>query len=130
MLKEAGLVIGEIDDMMAVNLGSVFMPHGLGHFMGKDTHDVGGYLEGMPERSKLDGYNKLRTAAVLEAGMVITVEPGCYFIDFILDKALSNEAQAKFLNQEMLKRFRGFGGVRLEDDVLVTPTGIENLTWA
>ena len=130
VLKQGGLVVGEIDEMMAANLGSVFMPHGLGHFMGKDTHDVGGYLEGMPERPKLDGFKGLRTAAILEAGMVITVEPGCYFIDFILDKALANPEQAKFINAEMLARLRGFGGVRLEDDVIVTATGIENMTWA
>lgn len=129
-LKEGGLVTGDIKEMMDVNLGSVFMPHGLGHFMGKDTHDVGGYLEGMPERPKLFGFRSLRTACVLEAGMVITVEPGCYFIDYILDEALKKPEQSKFINTEMLAKLRGFGGVRLEDNVLITPTGIENLTWA
>eukprot|EP00040_Diaphanoeca_grandis_P021460 m.114382 g.114382 ORF g.114382 m.114382 type:complete len:524 (-) comp28345_c0_seq2:34-1605(-) len=129
-LEQGGLVVGDVEDMMAANLGSVFMPHGLGHFMGKDTHDVGGYLDTMPPRPKLDGFKSLRTACILEPNMVITVEPGCYFIDYCLDKALADPAQEKFLNKDMLQKFRGFGGCRLEDDVIVTETGIENLTWA
>jgi Xaa-Pro dipeptidase len=60
--------------------------------------------------------------------MCITVEPGIYFNDFSLDKALANPEQAKFINADALKRFRGFGGVRLEDDVIITHDGIDNLT--
>ena len=66
--------------MMEVNLaGEVFMPHGLGHFMGNDVHDVGGYLEGHPERPKGMGIGNIRTARVLKENMVVTIEPGCYF---------------------------------------------------
>eukprot|EP00912_Choanoflagellata_sp_UC4_P001130 UC4_evm2s704 len=129
-LRDGGIVKGDIDAMMAANLGSVFMPHGLGHFMGKDTHDVGGYLSGHPERPKEFGYKSLRTARILEKGMVITVEPGVYFIDYVLDRALENPEQASFFVLEVLQRFRGSGGCRLEDDVLITDNGIENLTWA
>lgn len=67
------------------NLGAVFQPHGLGHLLGLDVHDVGGYLENNPPRLTLPGYRSLRTARVLEENMVLTIEPGCYFIDHVSD---------------------------------------------
>ena len=127
-LKSGGLLVGEVDDMLNADLGSIFMPHGLGHLIGLDTHDVGGYAEGTPPRSDRPGLNKLRTARILEAGMVLTVEPGCYFIDALLGMALLNPAQSKFIQKDRLSDFVGFGGVRLEDGVLVTSDGCENLT--
>ena len=117
-----------IDEMMEVYLGAVFMPHGLGHLIGCDVHDVGGYVEGTPERSAHAGVGKLRTSRDLVEGMVMTSEPGCYFINALLDAALEDPARAKFIDEDILPRFRGFGGVRLEDVVLVTATGMENLT--
>ena len=117
-----------IENMLEVDLGAVFMPHGLGHLIGIDTHDVGGYAEGTPPRSERPGLRKLRTARQIEEGMVLTVEPGCYFIDPLLDRAMSNEKQKKFINMDRLQEFRGSGGVRLEDDVWVTADGCENLT--
>ncbi|KAL6265643.1 hypothetical protein P5V15_002436 [Pogonomyrmex californicus] len=127
-LKEGGLLIGDVEDMIKAGLNEVFQPHGLGHLLGLDVHDVGGYLPGHPERSKDAGVRKLRTARALLAGMFLTVEPGCYFIDCLLDAALANPNQSKFLVQEQLQRFRGFGGVRIEDDVLITESGVENMT--
>ena len=70
LLKRGYLVGGTVEEMDALNLGAVFMPHGLGHFLGLDTHDVGGYLKGCPERSALPGLSSLRTARDLEVGMV------------------------------------------------------------
>jgi len=129
-LKRRGFLQGEVDDMMAHDVGFVFMPHGLGHFLGLDTHDVGGYSIGHPTRSTQKSFKKLRTARVLQEGMVITVEPGIYFIDVLLDQALSNPDVAKFLVAEKISKFRKFGGVRIEDDIIVTATGCENMTIA
>ena len=105
------------------------MPHGLGHFLGIDTHDVGGYPEGTTRPAEA-GYASLRTTRALAAGMYITVEPGCYFIDHLLDAALGDPARAPFFGAAAIDSYRGFGGVRIEDDVLVTETGCENFTWA
>lgn len=129
-LKGAGVLEGDVADMVAVNLGATFLPCGLGHFIGCDTHDVGGYLEGNPERidEGPHGIKKLRTARILEEGMVLTVEPGIYFVDHLLDLALATPAKAVFINEDRLEDFRGFGGVRLEDVVAVTATGIDNYT--
>ena len=114
---------------MAANIGAVFMPHGLGHFLGIDTHDVGGYVGGAARPEKA-GYARLRTTRVLAAGMYITVEPGCYFIDMLLDEALADPARAPYLCAPAIAPFRGTGGVRIEDDVLVTAGGCENFTLA
>jgi len=126
-LKAGGLLKGEVEDMMAANIGSIFMPHGLGHFIGLDTHDVGGYPEGV-ERDPRPGYRSLRCKRVMQPNMVLTVEPGVYFIDFLLDKALTDPLTSQFLVPEVVNRFRGFGGVRLEDNVIITETGCFNMT--
>lgn len=127
-LVRTGILVGDVEDMLIADLGAIFMPHGLGHLIGVDTHDVGGYAIGTPPRPDKPGLCSLRTARVLQEGMVLTVEPGCYFIDPLLDMALMLPGQNKFINAERLNEFRGFGGVRLEDDVLVKEDGCENLT--
>ncbi|KAF8776883.1 Xaa-Pro dipeptidase like protein [Argiope bruennichi] len=127
-LKAAGLLKGEIENMMEARLGAVFMPHGLGHFMGLDVHDVGGYLEGNPERPNEAGLKSLRTARVLAPGMVLTIEPGIYFIDCLLDNALKDPKLAPFLVPEKIAQYRDFGGVRIEDDIIVTDVGMELMT--
>uniref|UniRef100_A0A8B9Q7G6 Peptidase D n=1 Tax=Apteryx owenii TaxID=8824 RepID=A0A8B9Q7G6_APTOW len=126
-LTRIGILKGNVDDMVKVHLGAIFMPHGLGHLLGIDVHDVGGYPEGV-ERIDLPGLRSLRTARMLEAGMVLTIEPGIYFIDHLLDQALHEPTQSCFINNDVLQRFRGFGGVRIEDDIAVTATGMELLT--
>jgi Xaa-Pro dipeptidase len=121
-----GLLQGDVDAMMAANVASFFMPHGLGHLIGLDTHDVGGYPEGAV-RDDRRGFKSLRMQRRLEPGMVLTVEPGVYFIDCLLDELLQGDAQ-HFVVPGALERFRGTGGVRLEDSVLVTADGARNLT--
>ena len=132
-LIQAGIVVvpphQTVDDLVELRLGAVFMPHGLGHFIGIDTHDVGGYLPGHPERSSLPGLKSLRTARILQENMVLTVEPGCYFIDHLLNEALADDSPLKsYLNGEALQPYRGMGGVRFEDVVQVTANGIVNFT--
>ena len=117
-----------LDEMLAAELGATFMPHGLGHLIGIDTHDVGGYLPGTPARSERPGFRSCRTARILEEGMVLTVEPGCYFIDRLLDEALDSPKLSQFICADTLDRFRGKGGVRLEDVIVVTADGCSNLT--
>jgi Xaa-Pro dipeptidase len=118
-----------IPELVDMRLGAVFMPHGLGHLIGIDTHDVGGYLDGHPPRSELPGLAKLRTARLLQANMTLTVEPGCYFIDHLLDQALSEDSILRpYLNADKLNALRGFGGIRLEDVVVVTEDGCINYT--
>ena len=126
-LRDAGILRGSIDELLANHIPALFMPHGLGHFMGLDVHDPGGYPEGI---SRIDepGIRSLRCGRRLEKGMVITVEPGIYFIDALLEPALADPNVAKYLDTRVLGRFRSFGGVRIEDDVLVTAGGSENFT--
>lgn len=82
-LKKGGILCGNVDEMINAGLNETFQPHGLGHLLGLDVHDVGGYLPGYPERSTMPGIRKLRTARKLISGMVLTIEPGCYFIDCV-----------------------------------------------
>ncbi|XP_028114896.1 xaa-Pro dipeptidase isoform X2 [Camellia sinensis] len=126
-LKRGCLLVGDVDEMMAERLGSVFMPHGLGHFLGIDTHDPGGYLKGAKRPSE-SGLKALRTSRELQEGMVITVEPGCYFIDALLIPAMESSHTSKFFDCEEIGRFKGFGGVRIESDMHVTANGCVNMT--
>jgi Xaa-Pro dipeptidase len=126
-LKEAGILKGSIDEMMEHNIFALFFPHGLGHFLGLDTHDVGGYPKGV-ERIDRPGIRFLRVRRELMPGMVITIEPGIYFIPALLGPALENSEQARYLNEERVRALFGFGGIRIEDNLIVTETGSENLT--
>ncbi|XP_049849674.1 xaa-Pro dipeptidase-like [Schistocerca gregaria] len=127
-MKKLGLVRGDVEEMMKNHVGSLFMPHGLGHLMGIDTHDVGGFLGDVCERSEEPGLRHLRCWRKLEAGMVITVEPGIYFNWAELEEAMLDPSLKPFLAEEELVKYRYFGGVRIEDDVVVTPDGCEVLT--
>jgi Xaa-Pro dipeptidase len=126
-LKNGNIVHGDVDDMMARRLGAVFMPHGLGHFLGIDTHDVGGYPEGF-ERPTEPGLSSLRTTRELKEGMVITVEPGCYFNNVLLKSAKDDPVSTKFFNWEEIEKYKTSGGVRIESNLYVTAEGCKNLT--
>eukprot|EP00565_Helicotheca_tamesis_P007009 CAMPEP_0185732436 /NCGR_PEP_ID=MMETSP1171-20130828/16199_1 /TAXON_ID=374046 /ORGANISM="Helicotheca tamensis, Strain CCMP826" /LENGTH=155 /DNA_ID=CAMNT_0028401933 /DNA_START=1 /DNA_END=468 /DNA_ORIENTATION=- len=105
------------------------MPHGLGHLIGIDTHDVGGYLPGHPERRTEAGLKSLRTARILKTGMTITVEPGCYFIRSLLEDATSSTSPfVSYIDVDVLEEYKDFGGVRLEDVVEITQDGCVNYT--
>ena len=112
---------------MENNIFALFFPHGLGHFLGLDTHDVGGYPKGV-ERIDRPGIKFLRVRRELQPGMVITIEPGIYFVPAVLEPAMDDPKKAIFLNVEKVKSLLNFGGIRIEDDILVTETGFENLT--
>jgi len=126
-LKQMGLVKGTIEELMENDIFALFFPHGLGHFLGLDTHDVGGYPKGV-ERIDRPGIRFLRARRKLQAGMVITIEPGLYFIPALLKKAFDDEKKAGFLDAGKLEGFFEFGGVRIEDNLVVTEDGYENLT--
>jgi len=106
---------------------ALFFPHGLGHFLGLDTHDVGGYPKGV-ERIDRPGLRFLRTRRELLPGMVITIEPGLYFIPALLKPALEDKAKAQFLNKEKVQKLFNFGGVRIEDNLIISENGTQNLT--
>ncbi|MGF2735478.1 Xaa-Pro dipeptidase [Marinobacter sp. DUT-1] len=123
LLSATGLVTGlEDDDIVEQGITRVFFPHGIGHFLGVQVHDVAGKPTPPPEDAPF-----LRLTRRLEPGMVVTIEPGLYFIPSLLDPLLEGEL-GQYLNQDLIKRLRGCGGIRIEDNVVVTATGGRNLT--
>ncbi len=131
-LTEMGLMNGPIDDAVAAGAHALFFPHGIGHLLGLDVHDmedlgdIAGYGEGR-ERSEVFGLNFLRLGRPLEEGFVVTVEPGIYFIEALIEKWEAQGTHAEFLNFERIKDFVGMGGIRIEDDVLCTADGFRVL---
>ncbi len=128
-MKDLGFLNGNIDEMLAEGVQGLFMPHGLGHAIGLDVHDMEdlgeqyvGYRDGL-ERSTQLGLKSLRLAKELEVGNVLTVEPGIYFIPELIDKWKSENKFTNFINYAKLESYRDFGGVRLEDNCLVTSEG-------
>lgn len=126
-LKDANLVSGSIEELMEHDVFALFFPHGLGHFLGLDTHDVGGYPKGV-NRIERPGIKYLRARRTLQPSMVLTIEPGIYFIPALLKPALEDNKTAPFLNKSKLESLFDFGGVRIEDNLIITEDGHENLT--
>jgi Xaa-Pro dipeptidase len=127
LIKMGVVVDTPIQELVDKRIGAIFFPHGLGHLFGLKVHDVGGYTQG-PPRSLQAGLSKLRTRRTLEEGICITVEPGLYFIDFMIKRALENPDTAAYLNPAKLEEYKEVGGVRLEDDIVITKDGYELLS--
>ena len=135
-LSQLGLVSGDLDEAVADGLAGLFMPHGLGHNMGLDVHDMEdlgedlvGYDPDQTRSSQL-GLGSLRMARRLEAGNVITDEPGIYFIPDLIAQWKRCGTDKGRVNYSKLEQYLDFGGIRLEDDVLVTPEGARRLGGA
>ena len=129
LLREADITTCSADEAVASGVTSVFLPHGIGHLLGLEVHDVGGFMES-PQGGDIprpDGHPFLRLTRVLEKGFVVTVEPGIYFIDQLLDAARA-DGRASRINWSRVASLRKFGGIRIEDDVAITDNGAENLT--
>lgn len=132
-LKSIGLMKGDPAEAVAQGAQALFFPHGLGHMMGLDVHDMEslgennvGY-DASVERSRQFGLAYLRMARPLEAGHVMTVEPGIYFIPALIDQWKAEGKALDFVAYDKLEAYRGFGGVRIEDDILVTKDGVRIL---
>lgn len=128
-LKAAGLMKGDVGEAVAAGAHAMFFPHGLGHMMGMDVHDMEnigeqyvGYGPGI-ERSKQFGLGYLRMARTLEPGFVLTVEPGLYFIPQLIDQWKAEKHLEQFINYAEVEKYRDMRGYRIEDDVLITATG-------
>jgi Xaa-Pro dipeptidase len=116
------------DEAVASGLSSVFYPHGLGHFLGLQTHDVAGLIDNDGDKiPRPDGHPFLRLTRVLEAGNMLTIEPGLYFIQPLL-REWRNEHDANAINWNKVEELAPYGGIRIEDNVLVTEGGCDNLT--
>lgn len=131
-MKQIGLMKGNTDDAVSTGAYAMFYPHGLGHLMGLDVHDMENLGEiwvgynGQP-KSTIFGRKSLRLAIPLQPGFVHTVEPGIYFIPDLIDKWRGEHKFTEFINYDMLETFKDFGGIRNESDYLITPTGSRRL---
>lgn len=132
-LRALDIVRGDVQDMVEAGIAGLFMPHGLGHNMGLDVHDMEDYGENYvgydddQRRSPQLGLGSLRMARKLVPGNVITDEPGIYFIPALIEKWKSEKTDKGFVNYSKLESYYDFGGIRLEDDVLVTADGARRL---
>ncbi|MBR1389666.1 MAG: aminopeptidase P family protein [Prevotella sp.] len=129
-LKELGLMKGDTDEAVAAGAHAMFLPHGLGHMMGMDVHDMEGLGQiyvGFDEETRPNleqfGTNCLRMGRRLEEGFVVTDEPGIYFIPALIDDWKASGHCKEFLNFDKLESYKDFGGIRIEDDILITKDG-------
>ena len=129
-MKELGLAKGNTDAAVAAGAHAMFLPHGLGHMMGMDVHDMealGQIYVGFDEETRPNleqfGTNALRMGRRLQEGFVVTDEPGIYFIPALIDEWREKKHCAEFLNFDKLETYKDFGGIRIEDDLLITKDG-------
>ena len=129
-LKELGLMKGDTDEAVAAGAHAMFLCHGLGHMMGMDVHDMENFDQinvGFDEETRPNleqfGTNCLRMGRRLEEGFVVTDEPGIYFIPALIDDWRSKGLHKDYINYDMLETYKDFGGIRIEDDLLITKDG-------
>lgn len=128
---QLGLMKGNPDDAVVAGAHAMFMPHGLGHMMGLDVHDMEGLgqnyvgFDDEVQPSTQFGTNCLRCGRRLQPGFVMTDEPGTYFIPHLIDLWKGQGMHKDFINYDEVEKYRNFGGIRLEDDILITETGCE-----
>jgi len=128
-LKELGLIKGNIEEAVNAGAHALFFQCGLGHMLGLDVHDMEGLGEdyigytNTIRRNPEFGWRSLRLGRALEAGFVITVEPGVYFIPELINRWMAEKKNSQYINYDMVKKYEDFGGLRIEDDVLVTENG-------
>ncbi|WP_115531010.1 Xaa-Pro dipeptidase [Xanthomonas campestris] len=129
ILHDFGIITVSPEAALATGVSAAFFPHGLGHLIGLQVHDVAGFAAG--DRGgrieRPDGHPYLRLTRVLEPGMVVTIEPGVYFIDMLLDEVKKN-GHAASVNWDRVAQFAPYGGIRIEDEVVCTDGAPENLT--
>ena len=131
VLKDEKVINLSPEEAVDTGLSRVFFPHGLGHFLGIQVHDVGGHLADPDGRRAPPpkAHPMLRSTRTLEPGHVLTVEPGVYFINMLLDRwRHGKQARRAAINWDAVDALTPYGGVRIEDNVLVTETGPRNLT--
>ena len=128
-LNALGLMKGDVNEAVAAGAHALFMPHGLGHMIGLDVHDMEdlgedyvGYIDTI-RRSRQFGTSHLRLARALEAGFVVTVEPGIYFIPDLIDPWQAKRKFENFIDYQKIDNYMDFGGIRIEDNVLVQDDG-------
>jgi Xaa-Pro dipeptidase len=129
LLHEADIILCDGAEAVDTGLTSVFLPHGIGHLLGLQVHDVGGLMRAADggEIPRPEGHPFLRLTRVLEPGFVVTMEPGIYFIEQLLNAARA-DTRAQKINWTRVAALVPFGGIRIEDDLAVTASGCENLT--
>jgi len=128
-LNDLGIMKGDVEEAVQKGAHAMFMPHGLGHPMGLDVHDMEGLGENLVgydeeiKRSSVFGFSGLRFGKRVQPGHVVTNEPGCYFIPELIEKWESEKKFSEYIDYNKVNEYKGFGGVRLEDDILVTNDG-------
>jgi Xaa-Pro dipeptidase len=129
LLRNADIITCDADEALTRGLTSVFLPHGIGHLLGLEVHDVGGFMRDAEggEIPRPPEHPHLRLTRILQEGFVVTMEPGIYFIDQLLDRA-REDGRAAGINWRRVDSLRRFGGIRIEDDLAVSSAGCENLT--
>ena len=129
ILIESDIATGKAEEIWASGITQTFFPHGLGHFLGLQVHDLGGHQASIEGGVKAppEAYPFLRCTRTIENNQVFTIEPGLYFIPSLLDR-LKQSKHKHFVNWQRVEHFMPYGGIRIEDNIIVNETGVENLT--